>query len=163
MPHKYNTRIKSGALVPFLYIRGDDDDNTNDDDDDDYDDCKSGHDLKSYITIDDDDDDDTSSSSSKDNNTTSESSDSDNSEKNISNKKNNVKKINKCDYYKFLSELYPSTYSKNKYIDEIKKTIANKRHKKSDSTFVISPCNSNNLFSNKVIKKSRKISKKKSK
>ena len=163
MPHKYNTRIKSGALVPFLYIRGDDDNNTNDDDNDD--DYKPGRDLKSYITIDDDDndddDDDTSSSSSKDNNTTSEFSDSDNSEKNISNKKNNVKKINKCDYYKFLSELYPSTYSKNKYIDEIKKTIANKRHKKSDSTFVISPCNSNNLFSNKVIKKSRKISKKK--
>jgi hypothetical protein len=163
MPHKYNTRIKSGALVPFLYIRGDDDDNEDDDNDDDYDDCKPGRDLKSYITIDDDDDDDndTSSSSSKDNNTSYESSDSDNSEKNISNEKNIIKKINKCDYYKFLNDLYPSHYSKNKYIDEVKKTIANKRHKKSDSTFVTNPCNSNNLFSNKIIKKSRKISKKK--
>ena len=162
MPHKYNTRIKSGALVPFLYIRNNDDDNEDDDndDDDDYHDCNPGRYLKSYITIDDDDN-DTSSSSSRDNNTSYESSDSDNSEKNISNKKNSIKKINKCDYYKFLSELYPSTYSKNKYIDEVKKTIANKRHKKSDSTFVTTPCNSNNLFSNKIIKKSRKISKKK--
>ncbi len=173
MPHKYNTRIKSGTLTPFLYIGDNDDDDDNNDDEDYEDDSyrEKGRGLKSYITIeddnddddDDDDDDDTNSSSSKDSNTTS---DSNNSEKIISNKKNTVKKINKCDYYKFLSELYPSTYSKNKYIDEIKKTIANKefsnkRLKKCDSNFVTSPSNFNNLFNNKIIKKSRKISKKK--
>jgi hypothetical protein len=171
MPHKYNTRIKSGALVPFLYI-GDNDKNDDNDDDNDDEDYYNGRKLKPYITIDDNNDDDansstsSSSSSSKDRTSASESSDSDNSEKIISNKKNNAKKINKCDYYKFLSELYPSNYSKNKYIDEIKKTIANKefsnkRLKKSDSSFVNSPSNFNNLFNNKIIKKSRKISKKK--
>jgi ATP-dependent Lon protease len=162
MPHKYNTRIKTGALTPFLYIGDNNDDNN---DDDYYQDRHNGRELKSYITIDDNDndsdtdsDDDTNSSSSKDNNSSSESDDSD---KHMSNKKNNVNKLNKLDYYKFLNDLYPSHYSKNKYIDEVKKNVANKRHKKSDSNFVISPCNSNNLFSNKVIKKSRKISKKK--
>ena len=145
MPHKYNTRTKSGALVPFLYI---------DDNDDSH-----------YNTTDSDDDDDTNSSSSKDSNSSTESSDSINSNKNISNKKNNAKKLNKSDYYKFLSELYPSQYSKNKYIDEVKKSIANKefsnkRLKKSDSNFVNNSSNSNNLFTNKVIKKSRKIYKK---
>jgi len=146
MPHKYNTRTKSGALVPFLYI------NDNDDNDDSH-----------YNTT--DTDDDTNSSSSKDSNSSTESSDSINSNKNISNKKNNAKKLNKSDYYKFLSELYPSQYSKNKYIDEVKKSIANKefsnkRLKKSDSNFVNDSSNSNNLFTNKVIKKSRKIYKK---
>jgi hypothetical protein len=160
MPHKYNTRIKTGALTPFLYI-GDNDDDDNDDDY--YQDRHNGRELKSYITIDDNDsdtdtDDDTNSSSSKDNNSSSESDDSD---KHMLNKKNNVNKLNKLDYYKLLNDLYPSHYSKNKYIDEVKKNVANKRHKKSDSNFVISPCNLNNLFSNKVIKKSRKISKKK--
>jgi len=165
MPHKYNTRIKSGALTPFLYIG---DNNDDDNDDDYYQDRHNGRELKSYITIVDDDtddddtttdtDDDRNSSSSKDNNSSSESG---NSDKHMSNKKNNVNKLNKLDYYKFLNDLYPSHYSKNKYIDEVKKNIANKRHKKCDSNFVISPCNSNNLFSNKVIKKSRKISKKK--
>jgi ATP-dependent Lon protease len=165
MPHKYNTRIKSGALTPFLYIG----DNNDDDADDDYEDDSyrgryRGRCLVPYITV--NDDDDTNSSSSKDNNSTSESSDSDDSEKNFPNKKKNATKLNKCSYYKFLSELYPSNYSKNKYIDEIKKTItnkefSNKRHKKSDSKFVTSPCNSTNSFNNKIIKKSRKISKKK--
>ena len=151
MPHKYNTRTKSETLVPFRYIN----DNNNDDDDDADDD-----DDYEY------EDDDTNSSTSKDSNSTIESSDSTNSNINISNKKNDVKKLNKCDYYKFLSELYPSNYSRNKYIDEVKKTTAskefsNKRLKKSDSNFIISPSNSSNLFTNKVIKKSRKISKKK--
>jgi len=146
MPHKYNTRTKSGALVPFLYIDDNDNSHYNDDDDN--------------------EDDDTNSSSSKDSTSTIESSDSDNSNKNISNKKNNAKKINKCDYYKFLSELYPSHYSKNKYLDEVKKSIANKelvnkRLKKSDNTFVNTSSNLNNLFTNKIIKKSRKISNKK--
>jgi ATP-dependent Lon protease len=145
MPHKYNTRTKSGALVPFLYI---------DDNDDSH-----------YNNTDTDDDDDTNSSTSKDSNSSTESSDSIDSNKNISNKKNNAKKLNKSDYYKFLSELYPSQYSKNKYIDEVKKSIANKefsnkRLKKSDSNFVNNSSNSNNLFTNKVITKSRKISKK---
>jgi len=168
MPHKYNTRTKSGTLVPFLYINDDNDDD-NDDDDNDYDD---GRNLVPKIYIDshddddDDDDDDTDSYSSKDSNITTESSDSDNSNKNISNKKNNAKKLNKSDYYKFLSELYPSHYSKNKYIDEVNKSIANKelvnkRLKKSDNTFVNTSSNLNNLFTTKVIKKSRKISKKK--
>jgi|688.fasta_scaffold86558_3 ATP-dependent Lon protease len=143
MPHKYNTRTKSGALVPFLYIDDNDDSHYNNTDDDD----------------------DTNSSSSKDSNSSTESSDSIDSNKNISNKKNNAKKLNKSDYYKFLSELYPSQYSKNKYIDEVKKSIANKefsnkRLKKSDSNFVNNSSNSTNLFTNKVITKSRKISKK---
>jgi ATP-dependent Lon protease len=142
MPHKYNTRTKSGALVPFLYI--DDVDSNNDNDEDD----------------------DTNSSSSKDSTSTTESSDSDNSNK----------KINKCEYYKFLNELYPSRYSKNKYIDEVKKSIANKelvnkelvnkelvnkRLKNSDNTYVNTSSNLHNLFTNKIIKKSRKISNKK--
>jgi len=143
MPHKYNTRTKSGALVPTIY---NDDTDTNDDTDDDTD--------------------DTNSSSSKDSNSSSWFNDSINSNKKISNKKKKAKKLNKCDYYKFLSELYPSNYSKNKYIDEIKKTIgnkefSNKRLKKSDNTFVNNPSKSNNLFTNKIIKKLRKISKKK--
>ena len=157
MPHKYNTRIKSGALVPYLYI--DDIDSTNDDDDDDY------NDSVPFINVDtnnddDDDDDDTNSSSSKGSNNSTESNDSNNSNK------NNAQKINKCDYYKFLNELYPSHYSKNKYNDEVKKSIANKelknkRQKKSDNTFVNTSSNLSNLFTNKIIKKSRKISKKK--
>jgi ATP-dependent Lon protease len=152
MPHKYNTRTKSGALIPFLYIDADDTSHYNDD----YD----------YNDTDDTDDDDTKSSSSNDTNSTTESSDSINSNKNISNKKNKTKKLNKCNYYKFLSELYPSNYSKNKYIDEIEKSIvnkefSNKRLKKSDNNFVNNPSKSNNLFSNKIIKKLRKISKKK--
>jgi hypothetical protein len=78
MPHKYNTRIKSGALTPFLYIG----DNNDDDADDDYEDDSyrgryRGRCLVPYITV--NDDDDTNSSSSKDNNSTSESSDSDDS------------------------------------------------------------------------------------
>jgi ATP-dependent Lon protease len=160
MPHKYNTRIKSGALVPFLYI--DDIDSTNDDDDDD-DDYYNGRVPFINVDSDDDDDDDTNSSSSKDSNNSTQSSDSNNS--NNSNK-NNAQKINKCDYYKFLNELYPSHYSKNKYNDEVKKSIANKelknkRQKKSDNTFVNTSSNLSNLFTNKIIKKSRKISKKK--
>jgi ATP-dependent Lon protease len=157
MPHKYNTRIKSGALVPFLYI--DDIDSTNDDDDDD-----DYNDHVPIINIDtDDDDDDTNSSSSKDSNNSTESSDSnDSNNSNI----NNAQKINKCDYYKFLNELYPSHYSKNKYNDEVKKSIANKelknkRQKKSDNTFVNTSSNLSNLFTSKIIKKSRKIPKKK--
>jgi len=161
MPHKYNTRIKSGALVPFLYI--DDIDSTNDDDDDDDD----YNDSVPFINVDtnndddnDDDYDDTNSSSSKDSNNSTESNDSNDSNK------NNAQKINKCDYYKFLNELYPSYYSKNKYNDEVKKSIANKelknkRQKKSDNTFVNTSSNLSNLFTNKIIKKSRKISKKK--
>ena len=159
MPHKYNTRTKSGALTPFLYI-DDNDSNNNDDDDDDY---YKGRNLAPFLYN--NDEDDTYSSSSKDNNSSSESSDSDNSD---NSKKYNAKKINKCDYYKFLNELYPSNYSKNKYIDAVKKTIANKesvnkRFKKSHGNFVNSSSNSNlnNLFTNKIIKKSRKISKKK--
>jgi ATP-dependent Lon protease len=160
MPHKYNTRIKSGALVPFLYI--DDIDSTNDDDDDD-----DYNDSVPFINVDtnndddnDDDYDDTNSSSSKDSNNSTESNDSNDSNK------NNAQKINKCDYYKFLNELYPSYYSKNKYNDEVKKSIANKelknkRQKKSDNTFVNTSSNLSNLFTNKIIKKSRKISKKK--
>ena len=119
MPHKYNTRITSGALLSKKYTR-----ETSDSSDDS--DTESSYSTNSYV-----------------------------SNTNISNKKNNSKKINKCDYYKFLNELYPSNYSKNKYIDEIKKTItnkeSNKRLKKSDT----------NLFTNKIIKKSRKNHKEK--
>jgi ATP-dependent Lon protease len=161
MPHKYNTRTKSGALVPFLYVDDDDDD----DDDNDYNDNDNNDNNDNSHYYDTDEDDDTNSSSSKDSNSSTESGDSIDSNKNISNKKNNAKKLNKSDYYKFLSELYPSQYSKNKYIDEVKKSIANKefsnkRLKKSDSNFVNNSSNSTNLFTNKVIKKSRKIYKK---
>jgi len=168
MPHKYNTRTKSGALVPFIQVCNNNNDDDNNDDDDDYDYVYKGRNLEPYLTVDTDDEDDTSSSSSKDSNSTTQSSNSSNSNSSKKNnaKKNNAKKLNKCDYYKFLSELYPSHYSKNKYIDEVKKTIgikefSNKRHKKSDSTFITIPSNYSNLFTNKVIQKSRKISKNK--
>ena len=128
MPHKYTTRIKTGALVSKKY------------------------------TGDDNNDSDTSDTES---NYSSNSSNSSNSNINISNKK-----INKCHYYKFLSELYPSNYSKNKYNDEVEKNIAikevsNKRRKKLDNNFVNTSSQFNNLFTNKIIKKSRKISKQK--
>ena len=120
MPHKYNTRIKTGTLTPFLYVGDNNDDNNDDDYDDDYYQGRhNGRELKSYITIDNDSDsdsdDDTNSSSSKDNNSSSESGDSD---KHMSNNKNNVNKLNKLDYYKFLNDLYPSHYSKNKFIED---------------------------------------------
>ena len=141
MPHKYNTRIKSGVLVAKKYKGDDNSDNFSD-------------------TTTSDSNSDTESSYSNDSN------DFNNSNTNILNKKTNSKKINKCDYYKFLNELYPSKYSKNKYIDEVKKTIANKelsnkRLKKSDSNFVNTSSNLTNLFTNKIIQKFRKISKKK--
>ena len=129
MPHKYNTRITSGALLSKKYTR-----ETSDSSDDS--DTESSYSTNSYV-----------------------------SNTNISNKKNNSKKINKCDYYKFLNELYPSNYSKNKYIDEIKKTItnkeSNKRLKKSDTNFVNTSSTLHNLFTNKIIKKSRKNHKEK--
>ena len=129
MPHKYNTRITSGALLSKKYTP-----ETSDSSDDS--DTESSYSTNSYV-----------------------------SNTNISNKKNNSKKINKCDYYKFLNELYPSNYSKNKYIDEIKKTItnkeSNKRLKKSDTNFVNTSSTLHNLFTNKIIKKSRKNHKEK--
>lgn len=129
MPHKYNTRITSGALLSKKYTR-----ETSDSSDDS--DTESSYSTNSYV-----------------------------SNTNISNKKNNSEKINKCDYYKFLNELYPSNYSKNKYIDEIKKTItnkeSNKRLKKSDTNFVNTSSTLHNLFTNKIIKKSRKNPKEK--
>jgi len=175
MPHKYNTRIKSGVVVKKNYNG---DDNDDDDDDSDYNDNCNGRGLVSYIDV----DDDTNSNSSEDSNTREssdyesgdyessdyESSDCEDFKKCVSNKKKNGKKINKCDYYKFLNELYPSKYSKNKYIEQLKKTntniekeLSNKRLKKSDTNFVNTCSNLKNLFTNKIIKKSRKISKKK--
>lgn len=129
MPHKYNTRITSGALLSKKYTR-----ETSDSSDDS--DTESSYSTNSYV-----------------------------SNTNISNKKNNSKKINKCDYYKFLNELYPSNYSKNKYIDEIKKNItnkeSNKRLKKSHTNVVNTSSTLHNLFTNKIIKKSRKNTKEK--
>jgi ATP-dependent Lon protease len=74
--------------------------------------------------------------------------------------------FNKRDYYKFLSELYPSNYSKNKYNalaydtknheDEHKQT--HKRAKKVHTTnfdTLTSSINKHNLFNSKIIKKKR--------
>ena len=48
MPHKYNTRIKSGALTPFLYIG----DNNDDDADDDYEDIhRVTHNFTVYLSL----------------------------------------------------------------------------------------------------------------
>jgi hypothetical protein len=80
--------------------------------------------------------------------------------------------FNKRDYYKFLSELYPSNYSKNKYNalayetknneDEHKHT--HKRAKKAHTTnfdTLTSSINKHNLFNSKIIKKkSSAVSKK---
>jgi ATP-dependent Lon protease len=67
--------------------------------------------------------------------------------------------FNKRDYYKFLSELYPSTYSKNKYnaLDYETKNHENKhkRAKKAHTTNFdpLTTINKHNLFNSKIIKK----------
>ena len=67
--------------------------------------------------------------------------------------------FNKRDYYKFLSELYPSNYSKNKYnaLDYETKNHENKhkRAKKAHTTNFdpLSTINKHNLFNSKIIKK----------
>lgn len=67
--------------------------------------------------------------------------------------------FNKRDYYKFLSELYPSNYSKNKYnaLDYETKNHENKhkRAKKAHTTNFdpLTTINKHNLFNSKIIKK----------
>ena len=70
------------------------------------------------------------------------------------------KGFNKRDYYKFLYQLYPSNYSKNKYINEANEN-KHKRAKKThyenfDNTTLNSIISKHNLFNNKIIKKKHK-------
>jgi ATP-dependent Lon protease len=68
--------------------------------------------------------------------------------------------FNKYDYYKFLHELYPSQYSKNKFLNEARGTTNHKRAKKTHSSDVYTSNNLSELklsvpFNNKIIKKRR--------
>lgn len=124
MPHKYCTRTKTASIPKMNYVY----DNSNSD----ISSSSSGSDVEYF---------DNSSDYNSDNG-------SDNGSENGS-----EKNFNKRDYYKFLHQLYPSRYSKNKYINE-----AN-MHKRAKKTHFqnLDTENSNvykhNLFNSKIIKK----------
>jgi hypothetical protein len=80
---------------------------------------------------------------------------------NISDHHDHDVSFNKRDYYKFLSELYPSNYSKNKYKSLAYETKnhehkqSHKRAKKAHTTnfdTLTSSINKHNLFNSKIIK-----------
>lgn len=132
MPHKYITRTKTNSIPKKVYTY----DNSNSDISSDNNDSDSNYSDSNY-------------------------SDSNYSDSNydVSNC-NGSRKFNKCDYYKFLNQLYPSHYSKNKYNAEVNKSnISENQHKKPKTTHIY---NFDTLNNSKIIKKKqRKIYKKK--
>ena len=150
MPHKYCTRTKTATIPKTNYCY----DNSNSD----ICSISSGSDFEYF---------DTSSENGSDNEIGSDNENGSDNE--IGN--SSEKCFNKRDYYKFLHQLYPSRYSKNKYIKEAnegKETNERKNyenmHKRAKKThyenFDISALNTNiykpTLFNNKIIKKKHK-------
>ena len=131
MPHKYCTRTKTATIPKMNY--------TCDSSNSDISSISSGSDFE-YSDI--------SSENGSDNQGSDNGSDNQGCEKDF----------NKRDYYKFLHQLYPSRYSKNKYIKEAN---MHKRAKNAHyENFDISALNTNiykpTLFNNKIIKKKHK-------
>ena len=134
MPHKHCTRTMTNSIQKKLYTYDTSSNLSSDSSDPDYSDnssdCSDCSDCSDY------------------------SDNSDNSD--CSDNKN----FSKNDYYKFLHKLYPSQYSKNKYIGslhEVKKD--DNQHKRaknthvSNSDHVNNDMNTHNIFNSKIIKK----------
>jgi hypothetical protein len=147
MPHKHCTRTKTNSIPKVNYVYDSSNSSTTSGSDYEYSENSSDYSSEngSYDDYDDHDDHDHDVS------------------------------FNKRDYYKFLSELYPSNYSKNKYNALAYETKNNehehehkhthKRAKKAHTTnfdTLTSSLNKHNLFNSKIIKKKHSAVSKKS-
>ena len=137
MPHKYCTRTVTASIPKTNYVY----DNSNSD----ITSSSSDSDVEYF---------DNSSENGSDNG-------SDNGSANGSDN-GSEKAFNKREYYKFLHQLYPSHYSKNKYIKEANEANEANMHKRAKKTHYHNLDNENSnvykhkLFNSKIIKKKHK-------
>jgi len=140
MPHKHCTRTKTNSIPKMNYVYDSSNSSVTSGSDYDYSDNSSEN----------------NSENSSENGSCDDYNDNNDDYDNYDNYDNS---FNKRDYYKFLSELYPSTYSKNKYnaLDYETKNHENKhkRAKKAHTTNFdpLTTINKHNLFNSKIIKK----------